>query len=92
MVLERVQGIRKNENKFIFSQSKIRTTIDMLSNGFPLVIIVFLFGIYVAQGYTLTSDKAYSVLAYINLMLGPLKLLMFSLFTILNMQASLRRI
>lgn len=92
MVLDRVKDIRKNENKFIFSQNKIRTTIDMLSNGFPLVIIVFLLGIYVAQGNKLTSDKAYSVLAYINLMLGPLKMLMFSFMSVLNTKASLRRI
>ena len=64
----------------------------MLSNGFPLAILVFLFGVYVAIGETLTSKKSYSVLAYINLMLGPLKMLMYAFMMYINAKASLKRL
>ena len=65
---------------------------DTIGNTTPLLICVLIFGVYIAAGNTLTSAKAYSVLAYFNLLLVPLRMLLFSVLMLVNAKSSMQRI
>ena len=59
--------------------SFFRSVLDLLTQFIPTLIVITVFGLYVAMGNELTPEKAFSVLGYFNLIQLPIRMLGFSI-------------
>lgn len=80
---------RDKESEIIYQESNLRALLDSLGNSSPLVVCVFIFGIYVGMGGELLPSKAYSVLSYLNLLIMPMRMVVFIFLYLFNAKASM---
>ncbi|KRX01143.1 P-loop containing nucleoside triphosphate hydrolase [Pseudocohnilembus persalinus] len=91
VVDKKIEEIRKNESEYLLQQAYIRTFVDAVSNVSPVLIAIVVLACYVAAGNELLPSKAYTVLSYFNLIMQPLKMLLFSLMLFMQTKASKQR-
>ena len=80
MVKDKIFNIRKDENRIIVKTAIFRGVVDVLTNTTPLLVAVAIFGLYVfLKGEEkLTPSKAYAVLSIFNLLIIPLRMIVFA--------------
>ncbi len=74
----KIKEIRKNETNIILKNAMFRSIIDTVINTTPLLISITIFSVYVAINEDLKPSKTYAVLAYFNLLLIPLRMIVFA--------------
>ena len=93
MVQKKVQAIRHHEVNFVFKTTVLRSVAELITSVVPISISIIIFALYeTARNEELTPAKAYSVLAYFNLMQIPLRFLAVILISMMNARVSLKRI
>ena len=93
MVQKKVQAVRHHEVNFIFKTAVLRSFAELITSVVPISISIIIFALYeTVRNEELTPAKAYSVLAYFNLMQIPLRLLAIVLISLANAKVSLNRI
>lgn len=64
----------------------------MISNSTTIFTSVLVFSIYVAVGESLSPAKVYVILSYFNLLIDPLRMLLFGFIMISTSKVSLNRL
>ena len=72
----------------------LRTYVEVLMNMLPIFASIVIFAVYSAQygSDKLTPAKVFTVLSVFNLIATPMRLVVMTLITFMNAQASLARI
>ncbi len=84
--------MRVQETGLIYGTNIVRALIDTIGNSTPLLICVFLFSVYIALGNQLSASLVYSVLSYFNLLIIPLRMMLFATMLLLGAKTSMIRI
>lgn len=91
-VFSKIKSIRSQEHNYLFTNAKIRSTVDVITNVTPLFLAIAVFSGYIASGNELKSSQAYSVLAIFNLLILPVRMVIYCLMLYIGAKASMQRI
>ncbi|KRX01144.1 P-loop containing nucleoside triphosphate hydrolase [Pseudocohnilembus persalinus] len=86
-----INSIRQSEFGFLLKNTYIRFSVEVMSSLSPVLVAVIVLSCYVGFGNNLTSSKAYSVQAYFNLILFPLRMFMIALISFIQSKTTIER-
>ena len=81
---KKINEIRETESIWILKNNNIRIIIDACSNVSPLLISIIIIVLYVAAGNEFTASKAYTVLALFNLIMHPIRMMMYCIILVMQ--------
>ena len=68
LILNKLEEVRSKEIQMIFKQHQIRNIMDIFTYLIPSIISIKVFGLYIMLGNQFTVEKAFTVLAFLNLL------------------------
>ncbi|KAL4440938.1 hypothetical protein ABPG74_009351 [Tetrahymena malaccensis] len=92
IISQRILGIRKTETANLIQNQIIKTVVEVIMNSTPIVISLFIFGLYAGLYGDIESNTAYTIISLLNLLLNPLKMIVIVLLLQQNATTSAARI
>ena len=89
---ERILSLRQLELTHIRHMAHLEVVQSLVMGSTPILIALFAFAVYTAQGFALTPAVAFPALALFNLLRFPIALLPFFLMDFISGVVALKRI